>query len=341
MIWLLTGKPGSGKTYWVVHMIANLPDKSKILHNIEGLKLGIDIDTFCSNHNLTKSDIFKKSWHEKNDILHGWTIIIDEAASLFPKAFKDTDTISFFDYHRHYGLDIYLLTQDVKKVCYDITCLAETHLRAASAAANPIPGWLMYQQMVSDEAVGKKFLRKKKSIYQLYKSAHNHSSSILNVGKIYVIVIVIAVVILSFAAKSWFNSMKPKEQTNQSYKSAPEVASSSDQSKIPTRPISTQKNTNQISNTLGGKPYPLSSIRDYSGMYYIISGLIIRSDLFPWPVVQTRTGPHALLPDTVYNEVLEYQKNLDTTITTSPGTTGQGSGSEREARASAGQIGPG
>lgn len=308
MITLLTGIPGSGKSYWAVHHVSKLKDQSKILHNIEGFKIGTSLDDYSIHKNIPKLTLFKKSWHESNNDLQGWTIIIDEAAELFPKQFKDTDVISFFDYHRHYGIDIFLITQDQKKVCYDITCLAETHYRAASGASNPIPGFLCYQQMVGGEPVSRKWLPKKKSIFALYKSTNNHSSSTIQIGKIYAVVAIIGILAFGFGLKKWFSSFRP-EQTQ--LKSSPLESSSKPLSLNSFPKNITQQNQNSLASTIGGIPFQLSHIKDYSGYYYVFAGSIYRKENFPFKVVKTRIGEAALLPPEIYHEVMQYEKSLD------------------------------
>lgn len=314
MITLLTGIPGSGKSYWVVNHLSKLNDHSKILHNVEGLKLGNSLDSFALEKNLSKLSFFKKSFHESNNEFRGWTFVIDEAAELFPKNFKDTDVISFFDYHRHYGIDIFLLTQDIKKVCPDITCLSETHYRAASGASNPIPGFLLYQQIVGGEAVSRKFLRKKKSIFKLYKSASDNSSSTLNIGKVYAVVAIIGIIGFALGMKYWFNSFRPgpanpppladpRLDTQKSLHLDTKISKSSS--------IKDQESSDSLSSVLGGRPYPLSMIRDYSGVHYVFYGQIYRKEYFPFKVVKTRVGEVALLPPDIYAQVVEYDKSLD------------------------------
>lgn len=315
MMTIVTGVPGSGKTYWAAYMVWKMADPSKVLHNIDSMKLGTQIHEMVAEKKLGRTvDLFRHSWHEQNDDLHGWTIIIDEAQMLFPKMFKETDIIAFFDKHRHFGMDIILLSQDARKLCGDITCLAEMHYRAASGASNPIPGVLLYQQMIGNEAAGRKFLPKKKQVFNIYRSANNDGSSRSYLGKIYIAIAIIATIGAGFALVKWFDSFKPKVK--------PEVAQGSE---TRSNPISSAKSnspatlrpnqapSNAISKALGGHPFPISTITDYSGKHYVIAGMVIRAELFPWKIVKSRTGEHALLPDDVYAEVQKYQQGLEST----------------------------
>lgn len=340
MITLLTGIPGSGKSYMAVDHVSKMKDQSKVLHNIEGFKLGISLDQFSIDHKIQKIDVFRKSWHEKNDLLHGWTIIIDEAAELFPKSLRDTDIIGFFDYHRHYGIDIFLITQDIKKVTADITCLAESHYRAASGASNPIPGVMIYQQIVGGESVARKYLKKRKEVFALYKSTNNLSSGTLNIGKIYIVCALIGACGAAYALKAWFASMKPKEtqsiskvQTSTNPKSVTQVRQTTDES-LPT--------------LIGGTPYNVSTIKDHAGEHIIFCGNIFRKENFPYRLVKTRTGIVALLPPSALAYAQQYESSLNATIQNTTHSTGSGTepspgteanGSDRESGVSAGGRG--
>lgn len=309
MITLLTGIPGSGKSYMAVEHVSKMKDQSKVLHNIEGFKLGISLDQFSLDNNIKKLDVFRKSWHEKNDTLHGWIIIIDEAAELFPKSMRDTDVVSFFDYHRHYGIDIFLITQDIKKVTPDITCLAESHYRAASGASNPIPGVLIYQQIVGGESVSRKYLRKKKEVFALYKSTNNLSSGTLNIGKFYMVAALVGALIAAYSLKAWFNSMKPKQPTTttESPKYTPDKKSITDRSYQ-------VKKDDSLPALLGGTPFPVSTIRDHSGFHIVFCGNIFRKEHFPYPLVKTRTGLVSLLPPAALAYAVQYESKLDESI---------------------------
>lgn len=309
MITLLTGIPGSGKSYMAVDHVSKMKDQSKVLHNIEGFKLGISLDQFSLDHNIKKLDVFRKSWHEKNDLLHGWTIIIDEAAELFPKSMRDTDVVSFFDYHRHYGIDIFLITQDIKKVTPDITCLAESHYRAASGASNPIPGILIYQQIVGGESVARKYLRKRKEVFALYKSTNNLSSGTVNIGKIYMVAALVGALVAAYSLKAWFNSMKPKQSaaTSEVHKST------SDKKPITDRSYQVKKD-DSLPSLLGGTPYPVSTIQDHAGLHVVFCGNIFRKENFPYSLVKTRTGLVALLPPAALSYAVQYQSKLDESI---------------------------
>lgn len=336
MITLITGIPGSGKSYMAVEHVSKLKDQSKILHNIEGFSLGIPLDKYSIDNKINKLDVFRKSYHEKSDSFHGWVFIIDEAAELFPRQLRDTDIISFFDYHRHYGIDVFLITQDIKKVSPDITCLAETHYRAASGAANPVPGYLLYQQIVGGESVSRKWLRKKKSIFSLYKSTNNHSSKTINIGKIYLAVSLVVLFLAIIGLKKWFSTFNPTKEQN--------TEVTQNKSINPPKQVEVTSRSKNVSvvTTLGGNPYPVSTIKDSTGNYILYCGVFYKKDKFPYPLTRSRTGLVALLPDQAYTYALQYEQKLDSKSNTLPKPNEPAppaSESDREAGASASGAG--
>lgn len=319
MITVLSGVPGSGKTYRAVYLVTKHKDQSKILHNIDSLKIGTQLHEYITGNGISSTlDLFRRSWHENNKDLYGYLIVIDEAQTLFPKQFKDTDVIAFFDLHRHYGIDIILITQDSKKVCYDIVCLAELQFRAVSSASNPVPGTFLYRQEVGGESVGRSFLIKSKNIFNLYKSTNDHSSSISNVGRIYITLALIAALGFGIGLYKWFAGFKPS--TSQKNEQQKELTSSSSGG-LPFQTNGQKNGTLSIASKLGGKPFNVSILRDYSGEYIVFMGNFYRKEDFPWKLAKTRLSLVALLPPDVYDEAIAYQNNLDAKIVSAPTST--------------------
>lgn len=331
MITVLSGVPGSGKTYRAVYLITKHKDQEKVIHNIDSLKIGKQLHEYITENNISSTiDLFRRSFHESTKDLYGYLIVIDEAQTLFPKQFKDTDVIAFFDLHRHYGIDIILITQDSKKVCYDIVCLAELQFRAISSASNPIPGTFLYRQEVGGESTGRSFLLKNKEIFKLYKSTNDHSSSISNVGRIYITLALVAALGFGIGLYKWFSGFKPEQ--NQKVQLQKETASiqSGQTNFFPNTPVKSGSSAT-IVNKLGGKPFNVSKIRDYSGEYIVFMGNFYRKEDFPWKLAKTRLSLVALLPPDVYEEAVAYQSSIEAKSTspvsssTSPAAQASGS----------------
>jgi zona occludens toxin len=176
MITLLTGIPRSGKSYYAVHNILEKLTSDKpflILTNIEGLNVDDarlitqEFDaTFFQNTRIAPylRDLRDKYGLKPEDPIY---LYIDEAQRYFNK--PDSDTIYFFDYHGHYGVHIWLITQHEKKISFQITCHHEEEIRAAASSTNPFKSF-MYKKMQSGDQFGSLRLKREKRVFDAYKS---------------------------------------------------------------------------------------------------------------------------------------------------------------------------
>lgn len=204
---IVTGVPGSGKSYYSVHRIKKLLDTSSrflVLHNIEGLA---PLDNRCLPVNWVSIDFNAQAMQERlkslrseyqlqdSDLIH---IYVDEAQRFFPPDLKDADILYFFDYHRHYGVNITLITQHEKKLTFKITSLAEVEIRAVSSRINPF-GSFVYKLSSGGEQYATERLSKDKAVFALYKSFQAGSGTVKKSRFRY---IVLAIVVLAVVA--WF-----------------------------------------------------------------------------------------------------------------------------------------
>lgn len=142
MIYLYYGKIGDGKTYHVVanEIIPALRAGRKVYTNIDGLslkhlsmltgrlpgELHIEI---LSNDNLKQLLNLERDDKEGHSLLveRGSLIVVDEAQMLWDaREFRDTSKsfLTFLEYHRHFGLDLVFITQNVKRLETSISRLA-------------------------------------------------------------------------------------------------------------------------------------------------------------------------------------------------------------------------
>jgi hypothetical protein len=184
---LITGVLGAGKTYLAVNHIAETyfdydsssdlykkkPEYSDltIISNIDGLLLDhIPLDLALQKSNKTIETFFTTSNQEKIGKKYPKIIyFIDEAQQYFRNRFYNNDVFAYFEYCRHLGHDIYLITQHRKKLAWDIQDLAEYELRAVPRTLS-FAGELKYNMIVNGDIVERKGVKPKKRIYQLYKS---------------------------------------------------------------------------------------------------------------------------------------------------------------------------
>lgn len=100
--------------------------------------------------------------------------VLDEAQKYFPVAFKDRDVCYFFEYHRHYGCEIFMATQHRNFLSRALRDNIEVEYSAArkSLTSGKI---YVYSVMYDNVKAGVDILRSPSKYYPLYKSAFIHS----------------------------------------------------------------------------------------------------------------------------------------------------------------------
>lgn len=179
-ITLVTGVPGSGKSFYCMDWLEKMlktDDEFLVLTNVEGLNVQDSRVVVCDWKRETKW--FQNSHQEpgikklraEHQLSQDAKIyyIIDEAQRFFPPELKDNDTVFFFDYHRHYGLDIFLITQHAWKLSKKIATLVELEYRAVNNKINPLPVFV-YKVLAGGEQFRTDKLKKRKEVFALYCS---------------------------------------------------------------------------------------------------------------------------------------------------------------------------
>ena len=142
MIYALVGRPRSGKSYEAVryHIIPAIQQERKVITNIP---LNIEkirkvfgdekadlievvegqFDQFGSRERpFSKVEHYQSDW--RNDDNLGPLYVIDEAHLSLPRQVPANVT-EFYSMHGHYGIDIILLTQNLRKINIDIRDMVE------------------------------------------------------------------------------------------------------------------------------------------------------------------------------------------------------------------------
>jgi zona occludens toxin len=155
MIFGVSGRPGGGKSYELVknHVIPALKDGRKIITN-----LPLQVDHFVvslghqvrdlieivdgefhnfgdGNRPFSKAEHFLRYNTWRNDKNQGPVFFIDEAHLAMPAGSTQKELLEFLSLHRHYGFDIYLATQDFRKVHRDIRAMVEINYRCIKKSA--------------------------------------------------------------------------------------------------------------------------------------------------------------------------------------------------------------
>jgi len=174
LIELITGKPGSGKTFLAVQRMLEIePGQRVIYHNVRGLKPeAFSEPSFVRSIPVEETEKFlTKEYQEeisqaiKEKYNRSMLVVIDEAHEYFGE--KTISRNNWMAWHRHLGQDVWLITQDAKRIhiCYSV--LAEYEIRAIKSVFHK---GLMYQYRVGGETF--KTMRKKKDprIFDAYES---------------------------------------------------------------------------------------------------------------------------------------------------------------------------
>ena len=182
-IHIIEGVPGAGKTYYAVqHLLANYfsKDADGNYQAKSPVKIITNVDGFTLEHERLKDVVessggvkrfFSKDFQGRVFEKHGPVIyIIDEAQMIFDRKFYDREVFSWFEYHRHFGQTIYLITQAVGKLPRDVTCLVETVI-CALPRSRSITGLEFRYNLISGSHKKLSVLKIDKKIFEFYKSA--------------------------------------------------------------------------------------------------------------------------------------------------------------------------
>lgn len=187
---LIQGKIGSGKTYYAVqHVINNyytwddqtdswIPKNRdveiRIFTNIKNMKLGYDLEYYMKEAGGLTS-FFNNKYQESFCKGVNTIYIIDEAQSgaFFHRKFYDVGVFLFFQMHRHLGVDIYLITQDIRCLARELQELAEYNIRAVRRS-HTVGSYFVYKFYTGndykDECFKTKRIKKDQKIFGLYRS---------------------------------------------------------------------------------------------------------------------------------------------------------------------------
>lgn len=184
MIRIVQGNPGSGKSYYAVNYLSKfcryeplynehiLNDGVLVITNIEGLRIKhlhlsdliarYTVEGFFTVENFER--IIEK--YRCRQVI----LLIDEAQKVFDSKFYDKQVFYFFQYHRHLGIDIFLLTQSVSTISRQLIPLAEFVIEAQPRSKG-IGGVFRYKfKDIKGQFMYSQVCRKRKEVFNLYKS---------------------------------------------------------------------------------------------------------------------------------------------------------------------------
>lgn len=215
---IIEGVPGSGKTYYAVkHLASKYFEKQEDgrYELIKPVTIVTNIDSFHPEHISLQNEIaavggvqsfFSESYQRDFTSRFDSPIvyIIDEAQKYFRKGARDLNEVySYFEYHRHFGHDIYLVTQNSKKLPPDIALLTE-YIIEASPRTRSVIGEFKYKWLSDGELLNREGFRPEQGIFNLYKSMDkNETEKIKNPVIKTVGLALVGIVILGVGA-TWF-----------------------------------------------------------------------------------------------------------------------------------------
>jgi zona occludens toxin (predicted ATPase) len=203
----ITGSPGAGKSYYAVKRIVEdlKKDTNLVVSNIDGLDraklsfyLGKEVNnlwtldeflatvlSFCNLHydgnyrnaflTILNVDYWKRFILPKLFGELGYRKVIfylDEFQSIID---EDTELTQlqkfFFDYHRHLGLDFYIITQSIQRMNKAIRNLVEIELRLVSLRVFGISNIAVLKTIIGGVPVKKTLIKYDPKIFALYRSA--------------------------------------------------------------------------------------------------------------------------------------------------------------------------
>lgn len=201
---VVTGVPGSGKTYYVLREVIlknyqwnkefdewELKEGVKpftLFTNIDKLKLDhINLDAYLEEKGIDYKKFFTVEYQNKVVEKYGRVIIIlDEAQRYFPADFKEDRSIGggnnpemscfyFFEWHRHLGIDVYLIAQKWTRLHQNIVGLAEYQIDAVRRTLSLV-GEFRYRFMNGFDVLSTKTIKPDKKIFALYQSMQQEDS---------------------------------------------------------------------------------------------------------------------------------------------------------------------
>jgi hypothetical protein len=183
---LVTGVPGSGKSYYAVNHILTkyfewndeldtYDNKGQvvIITDIEGLRLEhYALDYMLERYQCKLEEFFTVPVQERltEDFPEQHVVyLLDEIQRRFPAGYRNTDVLYYFQWHRHLGHDLYLMAQTSESVCKHIVALIEFEIKAVRESVK-LGKVFKYYFMAGDLKVDEKTIPHNKKVFGLYTS---------------------------------------------------------------------------------------------------------------------------------------------------------------------------
>ncbi len=191
MITLIEGNVGSGKTYFAVREVLGkyytfsenelkwLPREGvefSLYSNVDGFLVAKDLNEVIAKAGGVSS-FFTVEYQAKFSRLNKHIYVIDEVQQpdFFHRKFYDPKVFYFFQYHRHFGIDIYMITQDISSLARELQCLPEYHIVAVRRSYS-FAKEFRYHYMVGNDIFRRKTYRTDLKVFSAFRSSTVDSS---------------------------------------------------------------------------------------------------------------------------------------------------------------------
>lgn len=210
--YVLTGKPRTGKTYFMVDYLSKLKGYWRVYHNISGLKpdlfppeielidfttLEMSLDDILTND--IQSELTQQLLNEGRGRKVLW--VFDEAHSCgFGAANSKGDPrVDWVAYHGHFGQRIFIISQDAGMIAKRYRVLSEYEIRSRSTGPFKNPFLFCYQRVsTSGQNMGVFFVRIKKDIFSRYSSEIISGSRNFSLLSVFFILFLVSAVVFYF-----------------------------------------------------------------------------------------------------------------------------------------------
>ncbi|MEG3222291.1 assembly protein [Vibrio gigantis] len=198
MIYCIAGRPRSGKSYESVafHIIPAIKAGRKVVTNVtlnvpyfqkvfgnDVLKLIEVVDGKLNEYGsmdrpFSKLEDYVTDWRDADN--KGPLFVIDEAHMVLPNKQLDSKILEFYSLHGHYGIDIILLTQNLRKIHKDVRDMVEmTYYCAKNTAFGSKNTYTKKVRIgATTEVVNEEQRKYKKSFFPFYQSHTQSSGSV-------------------------------------------------------------------------------------------------------------------------------------------------------------------
>lgn len=224
MFRIISGNPGSGKSFYAVNYLKKFA-KYDALYNVMLLDphvlLVTNLDDVCVQHMLVddfrSQDLINPDKLKKymEDHQYKRVVYIHDEASKILGGIRDNREFFFFEYHRHLGMDVFLLVQTISTLPRRLVELAEYVIEAKNRSIGIMGFEYFLRDSKTGQQIGKVVLKRDVNVFRLYKSfnfdeVEKPKKIVMRKFVTGAIVMAVSVFIVFFALKrAFYSQMKP------------------------------------------------------------------------------------------------------------------------------------